>query len=154
MIARAVGAGVKLIPGPWVPALATTELTSACIRRDLVQGKDSVKFWTTSKRQRGARRFAVVCLMFILWLGTFALTVSPQLHRWLHEDAGSSTHACLITQLRQHTLLVGFAPAVAPPLVLIQTATAEFPEVQFLSSGDYRLSPSRAPPLISSIPVA
>ena len=92
--------------------------------------------------------------MFVLWLGTFALTVSPQLHRWLHEDADSPTHACLVTQLRQHLLLVGFAPVVAAPLVLTRIASVEFPEVQFLPSGDYRLSPSRAPPLISSIPVA
>ena len=92
--------------------------------------------------------------MFVLWLGTFALTVSPQLHRWLHEDAGSSTHTCLVTQLRHYSLLAGFAPVVAAPVVLTQTATVAFPEVQVLPSGDYRLSPSRAPPLISSIPVA
>jgi len=92
--------------------------------------------------------------MLVLWLGTFALTVSPELHRWLHQEADSAGHACLVTQLRQHSLLVGVAPVVAPLLVLTQTATVESPEVQFLPSGDYRLSPSRAPPLISSIPVA
>jgi len=92
--------------------------------------------------------------MLALWLCTFALTLSPQLHRWLHEDADSPTHACLVTQVRQHSLLAGFVPVVAPAPVLAQPAPLPLSEVQILPTGDYRLSPSRAPPLISSLAVA
>jgi hypothetical protein len=92
--------------------------------------------------------------MLALWFCTFALTLSPELHRWFHEDADSSTHACLVTQIRHHSLLTGFVPVVAPSPVLAQPAPLPLREVQILPTGDYRLSPSRAPPLISSIAVA
>ena len=92
--------------------------------------------------------------MLFLWLGTVSLAVFPQLHRWLHDDADSPAHACLVTQIRHQGALVGVAPAAAPTLVLAELPAAPISEVLFLPAGDYRLSPSRAPPLISSIPVA
>ena len=95
-----------------------------------------------------------VWLMLGLWLATFSLTVSPQLHHWLHEDSNAATHACLITQLRHHPLLVGFAPVIAPAPVPAQPDPLPLPEVRFIPTGDYRLSPSRAPPFISPIAVA
>ena len=116
--------------------------------------KNSVKSWKASKRQRHVRKLAAVGLMLALWLGTFSLTVFPQLHHWLHDDAGSATHTCLITQIRHDSLLVAAAPVVAPAAVVAEISAASLPEVQVLPTGDYRLSPSRAPPLISSIAVA
>jgi hypothetical protein len=92
--------------------------------------------------------------MLALWLSTFALTLSPELHRWFHEDADSSAHACLVTQIRHDSLLTGYVPLVAPCPVLAQPAPLPLPEVQILPTGDYRLSPSRAPPLVSTLPVA
>ncbi|HVM50751.1 MAG TPA: hypothetical protein VMU04_22175 [Candidatus Acidoferrum sp.] len=113
-----------------------------------------MKSWTASKHQRHARGLAVVWPMLALWLGTFSLTVFPELHHWLHEDSGSATHTCLITQLQHHPLLVGFAPVIAPAPVPTPTDGLLPFEVRFIPTGDCRLSPSRAPPLISSIAVA
>jgi len=93
--------------------------------------------------------------MLALWLITFALTVSPRFHRWLHEDADSPTHTCVITQIQQQQpLLAGFAAVVAPVPLPVQPAYVPLADIQFVPRGDYRLSPSRAPPLISAIPVA
>jgi len=97
---------------------------------------------------------AAAWVMLVLWLGTFSLTVSPQLHRWLHDDADSPAHACLITQIRHHSMPVAAVPVVAPVPVLAEISAAFLSEVQFLPTGDYRLCPSRAPPFISSISVA
>ncbi len=127
---------------------------SACIRANSVLNKGRVKFWIASKRLRTVGVPAVV-LMLLLWLGTFALAASPQLHRLLHRDAQSVNHHCLITQLQQHPLWVGFAPAVAPvtaPSLAMPVCRADF---QAFPPADLRLSPSRAPPIsVSSIPVA
>ena len=92
--------------------------------------------------------------MLVLWLGTFSLAVIPQLHRWLHADADSPAHACLITQIRHHSMLVTAAPMAAPAPVMAEFSAAPLSEVQFVPTGDYRLSPSRAPPFISPIAVA
>jgi len=105
-----------------------------------------VKFWTTSKRQRGVGRVAVVGLMLLLWLGTFALAASPQLHRLLHNDSQNLNHQCLITQLKQHSLLAGSPIVLAPAAPPVDAASACSADPQFLPTSDYRISPSRAPP--------
>ena len=116
--------------------------------------KTRVKFWTASKRLRNFGVPAVV-LMLLLWLGTFALAASPQLHRLLHRDAQSVNHHCLITQLQQHPLWVGFAPAVAPVTAPAVVTSFGCADSQAFPHSDLRLSPSRAPPLlVSSITVA
>jgi hypothetical protein len=90
--------------------------------------------------------------MLLLWLGTFALTVSPQLHHLLHPDSQAPDHNCLITQIQQHPLLAGFAAIAAPaPAPAVVTLVCS-PEIQFLPAPDCRLSPSRAPPFLFSSP--
>ena len=105
-----------------------------------------MKFLDKAKRQRGTGEFAAVILMLMLWLGTAAIALSPELHQLLHKDAKSSTHNCVVTQLNRGSVLAGSAPVTAP----LQTLSCiEFPvavESQNFSSTDYRLSPSRAPP--------
>jgi hypothetical protein len=86
--------------------------------------------------------------MLFLWIATFALTVSPELHHLLHQDSQGSSHTCLITQLQQHQLLAGFTLVSAPVPALAIAARACAAEVQFLATIDYRLSPSRAPPAL------
>jgi hypothetical protein len=90
--------------------------------------------------------------MFVLWLGTCAITASPQLHRLLHEDAQSPEHQCLITQLQHQPLLTGFVVILVPvpPVVDVQFVCSI--DFQSLSTFDYRLSPSRAPPSDFSSP--
>ena len=106
----------------------------------------SVQFWTKSKRHSNGRRLAAVAVMFSLWVGMWALEVSPNLHRFLHEDAQSPGHTCLVTQFQHHLLLSGFVAAATPPLPVVSYAPLVCGDLQFLPSYDYRLTPSRAPP--------
>jgi len=111
-----------------------------------------VKFWGTSRHPRWGGRLAVAGVMLLLWVGTFALTVSPELHHLLHQDSQSPNHNCLVTQIQQHPLLAGFAAIIAPlPAPVAETAACRA-EVQFLPASDRRLSPSRAPPFLFSSP--
>ncbi len=84
--------------------------------------------------------------MLLLWLATWALNVTPQLHLLLHNDAQSPDHNCLITQLQHHSVLTGIAPVVVPTATTDWSEPAGCPEFQLFGSFDYRLSPSRAPP--------
>jgi len=88
--------------------------------------------------------------MLVLWLATFALTALPQLHTLLHKDAQTLNHNCLVTQLQQHSITsAGTGILIPTPFIsgLVASRPDEFP---VLVSGDYRLSPSRAPPAFSS----
>jgi hypothetical protein len=105
-----------------------------------------VKFWTTSKRQRRAGKCAAAGLMFVLWLGSFLLASSPELHRLLHSDAQSPNHHCLVTQIKEHSVVSGCAALSAPVFTPTTFAPVRCAEFQFVPSCDYRLSPSRAPP--------
>jgi hypothetical protein len=88
--------------------------------------------------------------MLLLWLATFALAVSPQLHRLLHQDAHNLNHHCLITQIKQQNLIAGCAAALhtAPPPSSVD-AVARF-DSQFVACFDFRISLSRGPPSHSS----
>jgi hypothetical protein len=111
-----------------------------------------MKFWSTSKHPRWGGRLAVAGVMLLLWIGTFALTVSPKLHHLLHQDAQGPDHNCLITQIQQHPLLAGFATITAPAPASVVVTVVCRAEVQFVPASDHRLSPSRAPPFLFSSP--
>ena len=116
--------------------------------------KRQVKLGTTSNQRRNLARFAAVCLMLSLWLGTFALAVSPELHRLLHRDSHNIKHECFVTQLSKSSAIsspVAFT-ALTPPL--IELSLSYLSEAGCFSVSDYRLCPSRAPPsIIASIVV-
>ena len=101
-------------------------------------------------RQRGFGRVLIVALMLVLWLGTATLAASPQLHHRLHKDSKSLTHECLVTLLSK-SLLVG-ATAGSVILALIPIFFGCLPAAQSFQCRiiDYRLSPSRAPPVLLS----
>jgi hypothetical protein len=111
-----------------------------------------MKFWSTSRHPRWDGRVAVAGLMLLLWAGTFALTVSPELHHLLHPDAQGPHHNCLITQIQHQPLLAGFAVITAPVPTPVEVPAVRRAEAQFLPTCDYRLSPSRAPPFSYSSP--
>ena len=113
--------------------------------------KRQVKLWKTSNRRRDLGKFAAVWLMLALWLGTFALTVSPELHRLLHHASQSVKHECFVTQLSKGSAVsVHVAvPALAPPR--IELTLSYLSEPRCFSLSDYRLSPSRAPPSASKL---
>lgn len=89
-----------------------------------------------------------IVAMLLLWLGTCAIEVSPELHQLVHKDAHAPGHHCLVTQLQQHSLLPGLAAALttaAPDVWSVLVIASDF---QAPLSRDYRLSPSRAPPAV------
>jgi hypothetical protein len=118
----------------------------------MVHYERSMKLWSPSKHPRWGGRLAVAGLMLSLWLGTFALMVSPELHQLFHPDAQGAEHNCLVTQIQHPPLLAGFAAITVPAAALVAVALAWSPEIQFLPAYDYRLSPSRAPPFCFSSP--
>jgi hypothetical protein len=92
--------------------------------------------------------------MLALWLMTFAMAACPRLHELLHHDAQSATHSCLVTHVQHQLLTAGFVAVVVPAPPATGPESISFAAVQFLPTRDYRLSPSRAPPSVSSsIPV-
>jgi hypothetical protein len=107
----------------------------------------SVKRLLTRQTCRNGSRLAAVLVMLFLWLAICAIECSPQLHLLVHKDAQSSRHDCLVTHLQQHSVAQGFVPAVAHVAQAVCEAAPPLPDSQFPSFDDYRLSPSRAPPL-------
>lgn len=101
---------------------------------------------------RAQGRVAVAGLMLLLWAGTFALTMSPELHHLLHADSQAPNHNCLITQIQHQPLLAGIAAITAPAPTPVEVPADCLAETQFLPTCDYRLSPSRAPPFLFSLP--
>ena len=95
-------------------------------------------------------RIPTVALMLSLWLGTLALAASPQLHRLLHKDAQSLNHQCLITHIKQHSLLAGSPTVLAPTPSAVDAGFARSADPQFFPTSHYRFSPSRAPPAVFS----
>jgi hypothetical protein len=86
--------------------------------------------------------------MLSLWVGVYALEVSPRLHEFFHPGAQNPGHNCLVTQLQHHGVLSGFVAAAAPA-VSVMWGIPDCPCVsQFLPASDYRLSLSRAPPSV------
>ena len=98
-------------------------------------------------RRKGGQLAAASVMMF-LWIALYALEVSPGLHRLLHEDAQSPAHNCLITQFQHHLVLSVFAATAMPALPELSMALpGGVADLQLHPSYDYRLSPSRAPPV-------
>ena len=106
-----------------------------------------MKLSTISKHLRVGGRITTIAVMLLAWLGVCAIEVSPELHSFLHKDAQSPAHACLVTQLQKHSIDSGFVPVVTPARSAEWNSLVTRAEVQLFASFDYRLSPSRAPPL-------
>ena len=107
------------------------------------------------KRSRSAFRFALVGLVVAVWVATWAIAASPQLHRLLHQDSAHLSHFCLYTQLSQHSFLADFTPAHARPPQPFITRGPSLSGSESLPSFDYGVSQGRAPPSLSaSVPVA
>jgi hypothetical protein len=90
------------------------------------------------------RLLAAGAALLVLSLGLVA--VSPELHLWLHPDAGHSDHECAVT-LFQHGVtqaVAGIAVAVLPRLLVARVAVT--PAGPDLVEPRFRLSPGRAPP--------
>jgi len=107
-----------------------------------------VKYSPPSGYPRNGKRFAAVLLLLSLWLGMWALGAFPELHRLLHSDAQSPGHNCLVTQLQHHSVLPVVAVTAAPAPQAAWNVLDRHPDFLASASFDYRLSPSRAPPVL------
>ena len=122
-----------------------------CLKELMMLYKEiSVKFWITSKRHRCVTNCAAAALMFVLWVGTLLLAASPDLHRRLHSDSQTPDHHCLITQLKEHSVLSSAAVVSAPAPAPSALSTVLLAEFQFLPTCDHRLAFGRAPPSVCS----
>jgi len=119
-----------------------------------VLSKDRVKFWTATKRRRGVAKCAIAALMFVLWFETVSLAVSPQLHQLLPSDARNPDHHCLVTQIKEHSILSSWSAVALPAPPAKGIGLVPCAELQFPPAKGNRLSHSRAPPaLFSSVTV-
>jgi len=82
----------------------------------------------------------------VLVLTLSVLAASPQLHEWLHPDAGQPEHECAITLFHHGVTqpVAGIVLAVMPLLLVARAALV--PAGPDLVAPRYRLSPGRAPP--------
>jgi hypothetical protein len=111
----------------------------------------NVKALIRAKRPIGYGKLAALWLMLFLWLGTFAITISPQLHSLLHADARSANHTCLITHLSKGALVLGAGPVRVEVPAVISHVLPGISGPQYFSPLDYRVSASRAPPSPSKL---
>jgi hypothetical protein len=107
-----------------------------------------VKLLTISKHLHITGRFAAVAVMLSLWLGMCVLEVSPDLHNFIHRDAQSPVHNCLVTQFQHHSVHSAFVPVCAPVAPANFSLLVAVRDFKLSASFDYRLSPSRAPPTV------
>jgi hypothetical protein len=111
----------------------------------------SVSFSDTARQPHGKGKFAASCLMLLLWVGSLAISFSPELHQLLHKDAKSANHECVVKQLSSGSILAGAAPVTAPLQPAVGVEISASGGSQIFSSLDYRFSPSRAPPAASQL---
>lgn len=111
-----------------------------------------VQLRTAIRRLKSAGQRAAAGLMLALWLAMGVVSVSPALHQWLHDDSKSGKHECLISYLTKGHVLSGASDGVVllvDPVCIVAPAPAG---LTMVSSAEYRLSPSRAPPAQFSSP--
>lgn len=130
------------MPTKFLPTLAANAVWCSIIQQvQLMHGVD---------RLRSARRVDAAALMCALWLSTVLVSIHPELHHWLHADSQNGKHECLITQFHKGQIFALSSPAgfhVVPPRCFQPPAPQPS---MVLSSADYRLSLSRAPPALLS----
>jgi hypothetical protein len=87
--------------------------------------------------------------MLATWLALDVVGASPALHAWLHSDSASPDHHCVISLLAHGKVHQAPAdsPVPPPPHVTLVAATER---TGVVVDPDYRLLPSRAPPLALS----
>lgn len=96
---------------------------------------------------RFRRLLAAGTAMLVVLLAAFA--VSPELHHWLHDDAGTETDGCAV-MLFSNGLSAPPAPLVVVPPAPAPTLTHERPASEiFLVRARYLWQPERGPPLES-----
>jgi hypothetical protein len=96
-------------------------------------------------QNRGSRRvWALVCLVLFVTLQVFA--ASDILHKSVHADCATAGHHCVITLLADGQ--VNWVGSSAGLIALVALLLFSLPllNAQAVSSADFLLAPSRAPP--------
>ena len=99
----------------------------------------------------GMAKPALAGLLAILLLTSATLAVSGALHQLLHNDAASSHHICLVCSFAKGQISATDVAVVAALLVLCPLLSYRASTPSPLPAFDYRLSPSRAPPALTSL---
>jgi hypothetical protein len=95
-----------------------------------------------------------LCLHRLLAAGGVALVLlltvlaaSPELHAWLHGNAGDADHECVVT-LYQHGVVSAAVEVALVVVLLVQRArVAAAPAALYLAAPRYWLPPALAPPV-------
>jgi hypothetical protein len=91
-----------------------------------------------------------ISLMLGLYLAAAIFSASSQLHHWLHHDSDRGSHQCVVTLITKAQLFAGVAETKAVVAVALIVSIPILDPVRKFSAVDYRISASRAPPLVSS----
>jgi hypothetical protein len=84
-------------------------------------------------------------ILFLSFVGA-----SPQLHKLIHADAGSTEHSCAITLFAHGQVLAAEVTTAVAGLLVLFAGVALLPETFLLPLADYRYSRSRAPPVFKA----
>jgi hypothetical protein len=96
-------------------------------------------------RPSGIQKFftgALICLLLFLASASSA----SALHHWLHPDAATPGHECVVSQFASGHVLVASAPPLVEPPAPVFVDPATVPPAQPPATNDLRLASSRAPP--------
>jgi len=91
---------------------------------------------------------ALAGLLVLLLLFVSALSVCPSLHHLLHHDSNDSDHCCLVTAFAKGQVGTADVVPVVAFISLVFLCGTSLVKTAPPASFDYRLSPSRAPPLV------
>jgi hypothetical protein len=94
---------------------------------------------------------ALVCLLIVNLLIVVVLAASPQLHQWLHQDAGRSEHECAITVMLSGGSDGSPVPQAFDPGAILPVAHQFLPEMHSRDVAPLFLSAhifEHAPPLV------
>jgi hypothetical protein len=100
--------------------------------------------WLALRNPESRRAWALLSLVLFLTLQIFG--ASTTLHQAVHADATAPSHHCVITLFAQGQVTAPGALAAAVAFIAVLLFCLLPFRTAVLSSLDYRLSPSRAPP--------
>jgi hypothetical protein len=96
-------------------------------------------------------RSALSGLLALLLLASGTVAVSRALHQMLHNDAAGGHHLCLVCSFAKGQVSAADVTLLAALVVLCPLFSLRAAIPSPLPVFDYRLSPSRAPPTLTSL---
>ena len=104
--------------------------------------------WERQRSGFSSKARAVLAgLLAVLLLGSVAFSATHALHQSLHNDGSIPGHVCLLCSLAQGHLNAAETACILAVICLCPIFILPLVDAAAPSRFDYRLSPSRAPPL-------